>query len=57
MISIFNGAKNFDQQRDELEKEILNWGSKNNIPILGVCRGMQLINKFLLGDIRKVKGM
>ena len=50
------GAKNFDQQRDELEKEILNWGSKNNIPILGVCRGMQLINKFLLGDIRKVKG-
>ena len=55
-LAFLTDAKNCDQQRDELEKKILYWASKKNVPILGVCRGMQLINKFLLGNIRKVKG-
>jgi len=30
-------------ERDETECLLLNWGIKMNLPILGICRGMQLI--------------
>ncbi len=37
-------------QRDEAEFELLKWAENNNIPVIGVCRGMQLINSYYGGD-------
>lgn len=47
-----------DPARDALELDILNVADKRNIPVLGVCRGAQLLNAHRGGslhqDIRKV---
>lgn len=42
-------------QRDKTEKKIIEYGLKENLPILGVCRGMQLINNYFGGGSRSVK--
>ena len=50
---ILSGGENLGthQERDNTELELISYGIKNHIPILGVCRGMQLINKFSGGSI------
>jgi len=50
---LLSGGENIGDniERDETEKEILNFGIENHIPIFGVCRGMQFINKFFGGSI------
>jgi putative glutamine amidotransferase len=40
-----------DQQLDELELTIARWALQENMPILGICRGMQLINVALGGTL------
>ena len=40
-----------DYKRDSVELKILNWALKMNKKILGVCRGHQLINAYLGGDL------
>jgi len=40
-----------DQQLDELELTIARWALQENIPILGICRGMQLVNVALGGTL------
>ena len=47
------GDIGLDIERDETEKKLLQYGVKNNLPILGVCRGMQIINDFFNGEIIK----
>lgn len=37
------------------EVKLINFGIKNKIPILGVCRGMQVINFFYKGKQTKIK--
>ena len=37
------------------EFKVINFGIKNKIPILGVCRGMQVINFFYKGKQKKIK--
>ncbi len=44
-------AKRVDEQRDEFEFELLGRALDADIPVLGVCRGMQLINVFLDGSL------
>ena len=34
----------FDLQRDETELKLARWALANNLPVLGVCRGMQILN-------------
>lgn len=41
------------KERDFSEKQIFKYAQKNSLPILGVCRGLQLIYKFMGGDIEQ----
>ncbi|QLH05741.1 gamma-glutamyl-gamma-aminobutyrate hydrolase family protein [Nitrosopumilus ureiphilus] len=38
-----------DIERDRTEEDLLKYGIKNHLPVLGVCRGMQLINNYFGG--------
>jgi len=40
-------------KRDETETKILNYGIKKKLPILGVCRGLQIINSHFGGSVKK----
>lgn len=48
-----------DPERDRLEIDWIEWAIENEIPILGICRGAQLINVVLGGtliqDIRSLR--
>lgn len=41
----------FDLYRDSLEFAMINAAFKNNIPLIGVCRGLQIINVALHGTL------
>ncbi len=41
----------FNEARDVFELSVFKYAQENNMPVLGVCRGMQLINIALGGDI------
>lgn len=43
-------------ERDEVEKYLLNYSIINDIPILGVCRGMQVIQDYFGVNLNKVEG-
>jgi len=51
---ILSGGDNIGDYpiRDLTEKKILDYGIANNIPIFGVCRGMQLINTYFGGSLK-----
>ena len=40
--------------RDETEKFLLNWANSNKKPVLGICRGMQMLNYWAGGKLNKV---
>lgn len=42
-----------DKERDRLEYDILTQAIKNEIPILGICRGAQLINVYFGGSLHQ----
>ena len=52
---ILSGGDNIGEfpERDQTEMLILKYAIKNSIPVLGVCRGMQIINKYFEGNISK----
>ncbi|KOO03342.1 gamma-glutamyl-gamma-aminobutyrate hydrolase family protein [Vibrio nereis] len=41
----------FDPKRDQLEIEWIKWALENHVPILGICRGAQLVNVVLGGNL------
>jgi putative glutamine amidotransferase len=43
-------------ERDAFEDSLLLWASQEKVPVLGVCRGMQIINHFCGGSLAAVKG-
>ena len=52
---ILSGGDNIGDfpDRDKAEKDILEIVTKNSIPTLGICRGMQVINDYFEGNILK----
>ena len=62
---IISGGNNFEienlqskviHNRDTTEISIINYCIKKKIPILGICRGMQVLNLYHGGKIEKVLG-
>jgi len=43
------------KNRLKVEKKIISYAISKKIPILGICRGAQLLNLFFGGKIRKIK--
>lgn len=50
---ILSGGDNLgtDPIRDKTETELLEYAISKNIPILGICRGLQLINQYFGGSL------
>ena len=46
-----NAPENFNKERDDFETQVFNISQQQQLPLLGVCRGMQLINCLLGGDM------
>lgn len=44
-------VQRYDPDRDELEKHMIQYALRNNLPILGICRGAQLLNIVLGGSL------
>lgn len=53
------GGANYDAERDSLEIDVIKHGFDNELPMLGICRGSQLINVVrggtLHSDIRPLR--
>jgi N5-(cytidine 5'-diphosphoramidyl)-L-glutamine hydrolase len=45
-----------DYIRNDIEKKIFEYALKNQLPVLGVCRGMQFINHYFGGQLKKIAG-
>ena len=52
-----NNSIGFEVKRDEFELEVFNLSQQNVIPLLGVCRGMQLVNCVLGGTLNQDNGV
>jgi gamma-glutamyl-gamma-aminobutyrate hydrolase PuuD len=49
-------ALNSAPERDRLESALIDQSIKRNIPLAGVCRGMQAINVHFGGDLSEISG-
>lgn len=49
-------ARDAAPERDEVEIKLIEYAIENKIPLIGVCRGMQIINQYLGGGLTKING-
>lgn len=54
---VLSGGSNIGEYplRDDFEKKLISLSIKKKIPLLGICRGMQMINHFYKGRLVKIK--
>jgi len=55
-LSHLPGASNASMARDRTEQALLTLARSRQLPVLAVCRGMQMLNHFLGGGLRPVSG-
>jgi len=55
---LLSGGNNIGdiEQRDLTEKYLLTWADKNRRPVLGICRGMQMMGTYAGGNLIEVDG-
>lgn len=55
---ILSGGNNLGEypQRDKTEEFLINYAKKNQLPLLGICRGMQMLGAFAGAKIQQVSG-
>ena len=55
---VLSGGSNIGQtvERDRLETALLLYATTNDLPVLGICRGMQMIGRFYGVRLNKVTG-
>lgn len=46
-------VQRYDPKRDELEKHMIQFALRNGLPLLGICRGSQLLNVVLGGNLHQ----
>jgi len=51
VIDYTNAPASFNEKRDVFEKAVFEISQQNNIPLLAVCRGLQLVNCLLGGTL------
>lgn len=49
-------AKDAAPERDEFERTLIEYALNKELPIIGVCRGMQMLNVFMGGTISPIAG-
>ena len=49
-------AEDVAPERDEFEKTLIEYALNKKLPIIGVCRGMQMINVFMGGALSPIAG-
>jgi putative glutamine amidotransferase len=59
LVSLFrvvfatHSVQNYDPERDELETHMVQYALYNHLPVLGLCRGAQLMNVVLGGSLHQ----
>ena len=48
---VYVNPKDIDEKRDEFEWKIIKYTEENQKPLLGICRGLQLVNVYFGGTL------